>query len=167
MSHPHHMYTVARNCRHCTFFYSHRWCIDARWSIRWHPLISIPRGNSFCFYLLYVYCICCVFTIFLCISSRSPYELLTSSPITLVSALTYCILFEYYDWSVFTRFSLFFSKAFLSPSFIHHICTFYMYKAFVVYSTIYLFVLQVIWRGLLSVGSFVGSLEQVQVLPCL
>ena len=30
-------------------------------------------------------------------------------------------------------------------------------------ATIYLFILQVIWRGLLSVG----SLEQVQVLPCL
>ena len=119
----------------------------------------------FTFYTYIAFVVCS--TIFLFISSRSPYKHLTSSPITLVSALTYCILFEYYDWSVFTRYSLFFSKAFLSPSFIHHICTFYMYKAFVVYSTIYLFVLQVIWRGLLSVGSFVGSLEQVQVLPCL
>ena len=46
-------------------FYSHRWCIDAKWSIRWYLLIVIRRGISFCFYLLCVYSICGVFNDFL------------------------------------------------------------------------------------------------------
>ncbi len=68
----------------------------------------------FTFYTYIAFVVCS--TIFLFISSRSPYKHLTSSFITLVSALSYCILIEYYDYSVFTPLSLvFFLKLFFPP----------------------------------------------------